>query len=124
MSSWCNTCGEYMWFAHVCPPKWLLWSPENGETEEDAREVYGIDPEAAAEAWAERDDRDSGEGSIARGNDAKVRMRYADDPARAERLKLPTGELEALVTGEYLPSYNATYREIAAPRASADQGVK
>lgn len=34
--------------------QYLVWVPEQGETEDDGREVKGIDAEDAAESYAER----------------------------------------------------------------------
>lgn len=58
----CSTCGALtfdggktlMGYDHTCPPKWKLWVPEEGETEEDADEGYGIDAEDAAETYVEK----------------------------------------------------------------------
>lgn len=108
--SWCKTCNEYIYDRHICPPKWKLWVPEAGDTEEDAREVYATSPEAAAEKWAEEDDRNSADYSIVNGNEATVHLRYDDKPERAELLGLETTELVLVVSGESVPSYTANRR--------------
>lgn len=53
---YCTTCRVTLWdgktllgFDHVCSPVWTVWIPEDGETEQDAVEVRGIDAEDAAE---------------------------------------------------------------------------
>ena len=50
---WCSRCGAliYSWTdsPHACPPTWAVWVPEDGEDETDARNVFGSDPEDAAE---------------------------------------------------------------------------
>ena len=126
MGDRCSTCEEWVWRngEHVCPPKWLLWVPENGETEADAREVYATSDEAAVEKWAEEDDRNSAEYSIARGTEVTVRLRYADDPERAERLHLPTEELEASVYGEYEPVYHARVEPVCTTESNSPPQTK
>jgi hypothetical protein len=111
MGDRCSTCDEWVYdrSRHICPPKWLLWVPENGETEEDAREVYASDAEGAVEKWAEADDRDSADYSIARGADVTVMLRYADKPERMPRF-LPEGVITMGVYGEYEPVYHASIR--------------
>lgn len=75
----------------------LVWRPENRETEEDAREVFAADEEEAAEDWAEHDDADSVEYAIVKGDDATVLVRKKDGgPVR-----------KFVVTGEAVPHYSA-----------------
>jgi len=108
--SWdlCRKCGRYEPSAsHHCPPAWKLWRPEHGGTEEDAITVYGYSAEAAVEAWAERDDRDSADYSIVGGNNATVHVRFVGDQDRARALCFPTEEMVLEVVGESVPSYTA-----------------
>ncbi len=82
--------------AHVCPPKWSVWNPDQ-EEEEDARVIFADDPESAAEEWGEQDDNDSAEYDIAKGKPAIVSVRRyppEDNPT-----------LQFKVQGEYEPRY-------------------
>jgi hypothetical protein len=87
---------------HTCPPQWLVWNPDQGETREDARPIYARDAEAAVEKWAEQDDNGSAEYSIAKGHAAVVHVLihrpedFGPIPARAEKFK---------VYGQYEPIY-------------------
>lgn len=102
--SFCKQCGKYMWVGsspHVCPPRWLVWCPDHGETESDARTIYAADAEGAAEEWAEIDDRDSAEYCIVGGDEVTVHVRLDDDFADDEVTAW-------VVTGESVPSYSAT----------------
>lgn len=55
---WCRDCGRLMWRSesHRCPPFWLVWQPEQGETRDDARRVGGDDAEEAAHRFCEFQD--------------------------------------------------------------------
>ena len=78
-------------------PIWLVWRPENGDEEDDARRVMASDAEQAAEDYAERDDSDSAEYGIVGGSPATVCV-------RAEA----GGEVETfVVSGEAVPHYSA-----------------
>jgi len=63
---------------------WLVWAPERGETEDDAREVEALDAEQAADDFAEWDDNSSAEYSVARGEEITVhaRARHRTRPSR------------------------------------------
>jgi hypothetical protein len=96
--SWCKTCGDYMLFpdSHKCPPIWECWCPDEGETRDDPRMIRASDAEAAAEKWAEEDDR-YGDYTIIGGNDATVCVAKPDnDEVRT-----------FVVTGESVPEYHA-----------------
>lgn len=56
--------------------KWKVWNPEHGDFE-DAREIEARYPEDAAEDWAQRDDCESADYSIANGNEATVHVSHA-----------------------------------------------
>jgi hypothetical protein len=95
----CKACGAYCVDAalHKCPPMWLVWQPDDGATEDDARKIHARTPAEAAERWAEWDDYNSAEYSIVGGSDATVCVRRADG-----------GEaLLFVVSGESVPSYSA-----------------
>ena len=65
---------------HACPPQFRVWDPDQGETLEDADIVYAEDADTAVEMWAEQDDQDSAEYSIAKGTAAVVCVqRYSID---------------------------------------------
>ncbi len=77
--------------------KFLVWSPESGETIEDAEEFAAVDAQDAAEEWAEYDDVQSAEYSIVKGHEATVHVSAG-----------PGMEVEVFtVTGEALPTYYA-----------------
>lgn len=108
--SWCKTCGDFMTtvVAHKCHPAWRVWSPTFDQDEDDgARRVFAFDAEEAAEAWADRFDRDCADYPIVGGSEAEVHVRYDDDPERARTLRLPTDTQVFVVTGETVPSYTA-----------------
>ena len=65
---------------------YYAWCPENGDTESDAREVIGYDAENAAENWAEEDDSDSAEYSIANG--VRVVVNVRDEAGRRQSARL------------------------------------
>ncbi len=55
----CAVCDDWMFrLPHVCKPVFDVWLPEDGETQDDAREVHADDAEQAAEIVAERYDVD------------------------------------------------------------------
>lgn len=93
----CSTCDGWIYgdAYHCCPPKWLVWSADSGE--DDAREIYATDESDAAEKWAEREDLNSAEYSIVRGNSVTVCVRgtVAGAVTRFD------------VSGESVPSYSA-----------------
>lgn len=58
---WCTTCGAYLSKNHRCLPAWLVWCPEDDESEEDARRAFGADAEMAAIDYAEKECSDDPE---------------------------------------------------------------
>lgn len=49
----CHICGEYGFTrSHRCPPAWLAYLPEYGETDEDAHRVYATTAQDAAQEEA------------------------------------------------------------------------
>ncbi len=100
----CKTCHNYYDIlestflpAHKCHPAWLVWDPDQGNTVEDARTIYALNAEWAAEKWAEEDDSDSAEYSIAQGTSTVVCVQPKEG-GPIEKFK---------VTGEYEPTYSA-----------------
>lgn len=96
----CPKCGDYgdLHF-HKCPPFFEVQrideNPANAEWE---TRVYAHDEEEAAEKWAEDDDNNSAEYSIAQGTPEKVRVRRLGE----------TAFRVFEVSGEYIPSYSAS----------------
>lgn len=108
---WCRDCGEIKWDHHRCDPRWLVWCPENGETEDDARTFYGMSPDRAVERWAAKSDA-RGDYEIVGGGEATVHVRLREqDQDRAEFIRLPTDEMVFGVYGESVPSYHAVQRQ-------------
>lgn len=58
MERQCPKCNCFVWQygEHICPPRWYVWCPEDGETQEDSRPIYATNAEIAAILWAERSD--------------------------------------------------------------------
>jgi hypothetical protein len=92
----CSTCGEYAFMdKHKCHPLWEVY--EDGYTEEDLREVHGMDARDAVETWAAQWDSDGDYGILRSGSPIKVYVR-------------PKGEKEWQtfgVHGESVPTYSA-----------------
>lgn len=77
----------------------LVWRPDDGESEADATEVRAWDAEEAAEDFCEQDDSDSAEYYCAKGNECLVAVKMKDgDDGFVHHFK---------VTGEYVPQYSA-----------------
>ena len=53
--SWCETCERFEFRNHQCPPRWLVWSVDDGETIDDARTEFADDAVEAAERMAEHE---------------------------------------------------------------------
>lgn len=79
---------------------YLVWREEDGPEDGGVR-IKAFDGEQAAEEWAERDDRDSAEYTIASGEEVTVVARNERD-GRKTRYR---------VTGEAQPVYTA--REVS-----------
>ena len=94
----CATCGEFGWVnTHMCPPAWIVWSPEHGQAEDDARTVRAWDAERATEKWAEEFDAD-GDYTIVAGHEATVYVRSGSGEGPIESY---------VVKGESVPEYYA-----------------
>jgi hypothetical protein len=96
----CPGCKQWGYLStHRCAPLFLVWRPDDQETEEDARTFHARDAEEAAERWAEEDDQASADYAIVGGSSADLTVRG------------PDGALTRwTVTGEAVPEYHA--REI------------
>ena len=77
--------------------RYLVWQSENGETVEDAVVVMAADEQSAAEQWADEDDFESNEYTIASGVPATIMIR---DPMASEAT-------EWIVSGELVRRYTA-----------------
>lgn len=75
-----------------------VWCPDRGSTKEDGMRVAAFSPESAALKWAERDDADSADYLIVRGNDATVLVAEDREDAPEHRF---------VVSGESRPVYSA-----------------
>jgi hypothetical protein len=120
---WCKDCKEIKFDGHHCDPSWLVWSPEDGETEDDGRVFYGMSPDRAVEKWAEWSDRNSADYSIVGGQEATVHVRLAEGQGeRAEFLRLQTEEIVFNVYGESVPEYTAQRVPQRPPQATEKKG--
>lgn len=99
-NAWCPTCGKFMMYpdSHRCPPKFIVWDPEDGEMAEVGHEVRAADHESAAEEWADQTDCERSY-CILNGNDVVVHVVLLGEPAEtAKRFR---------VSGESVPQYHA-----------------
>lgn len=74
---------------------YLVWRTECDQTIDDAREVEADDPATAAEDWAEEDDQDGSDYTIASGDGAMLAVRPRDEPEAAVRFFMVSGEMVA-----------------------------
>lgn len=121
---WCVDCGDIKWNnqRHQCPPGWLIWRPEYGQTEEDARTFYGYGPDGPVEQWAAWADSHSADYSIVNGSEATVHVRLRpEDMHRADGLRLPKDVMVFEVTGESTPSYHAHQTRIMTPAENTNE---
>ena len=77
--------------------QYLVWCHDQTDDPEDGVTIEASDPVAAAELWAEQDDRESAEYWIVGGNEADVTVKDTNDGT----------ETRFIVTGEDIPSYSA-----------------
>ena len=77
---------------------WRVWCPDRGQDKEDGMRIVATYAEAAAVKWAERDDAESADYMIVRGNDATVLVAEDRDGAP---------EQSFTVSGESCPVYRA-----------------
>jgi len=99
VSDICPTCKKYTWnisnLPHKCPPIMTVWESQYPE---DTSEYYEVDPQYAAEAFAEEWDQD--EHTLLGGTELTVHVQ--DDEGKVTRWT---------VTGEAVPQYSATEDE-------------
>lgn len=91
------------------PRAYLVWCPERDQARDDARSVRAHGHAAAAATWAEWDDVESVEYSIARGNDVLVCV-AAEDSAEIVRFR---------VSGETVAQYRAVAVEESTGKGAA-----
>jgi hypothetical protein len=72
--------------------RYVVWQPENGQTDEDGMKLMAFDAEHAAQLWAERDDHRSAEHHIVGGQPATVMVRNIDTAEVSEWVV--SGEVE------------------------------
>lgn len=106
MSTRCTQCNQSLWTSydekyHWCKPLFRVWCEEQGDTEDDARDVHALTHEDAAEEWAEQSDLDSAEYSIVKGGDVTVHVRRVGEDSHKT----------FVVSGEAVPSYSAREEE-------------
>ena len=81
--------------------EFLVWCPDYGEDEHDARGTKASCPEEAAESWAEWQDRRSEDHKLTDGHSARVCV----------RLKGSDETRHYIVSGECVPCYRVTLVE-------------
>ena len=124
--TWCRDCKGMVFdaSAHRCDPGWLVWRPDYGETEDDARTFYAMSASGAVEKWAAWSDEHSADYDIVGGSEATVHVRLRGlEKERAEYLVLPTEELVFEVYGETVPSYHAVQRQARRSQAVQSEGA-
>jgi hypothetical protein len=79
--------------------RYVVWRPDYDQTQADGRTIEAHSPAYACVYWAERDDHQSAEYSIARGNAAELMVAELGSSLPPFRYS---------VVGEAVPSYHAT----------------
>ena len=90
--------------------KYTVWNPDHGSEIEDGREVHAHSPEAAAEAFAQRDDAESADYLIVGGNPATLKVSDGSN------------EWVVLVTGEAIAEYRGRVVAGAPLQPRSDSG--
>lgn len=90
----CSRCHEYEWAPCRCSPFELAQAWQGKVEDDDWKTVWGKDPEALVERWAQRYDS-NGEYSIVGGSPQEVWVRDGDTVTKWE------------VVGETVPEYHA-----------------
>lgn len=85
-------------FGTVSGTAFQVWCPERGQEKGDGMLIRAHSAESAAVKWAERDDAESADYLIVRGNDATVLVAEDRDGAPEQRFT---------VSGESCPVYRA-----------------
>lgn len=103
MSDQCRICGEWTYLSgrHKCPPRWLVWDPDQGETPADASPVYATDGQAAAEKYQEQSEANACEYTCMEGGEVSLHI-LPDELTAVEDVQV------FVVTGESVPQYNAS----------------
>lgn len=78
--------------------KFIVWCPEDGETEEDGRPIKAFDSSLAAQEWAKIDDSHSADYRIVGGTDVTVTVK----DVASDRI------VNFLVSGETVAIYHAS----------------
>jgi hypothetical protein len=117
----CTHCGAFVFGGdlHRCPPLWLVWCADYDEHPHDVRPTRGVDPQDAAETWAQEDDAE-GDYTIIGGSEVTVSVVAQEEYAAAcvamgdavddlGEDELPPGLVvkRYVVSGEAVPSYRA-----------------
>jgi hypothetical protein len=79
--------------------RYVVWRPDYEQTREDGKVIEAHSPSAACEKWAEREDADSADYLIVRGNSAELMVAELGSSLPPFRYS---------VSGETVPSYRAT----------------
>ena len=79
--------------------RYVVWRPDYDQTREDGREIEALCPQYAAQEWAQRDDYESADYLIVRGNSAEVLVAELGSSLPPFRYS---------VSGESVPSYRVT----------------
>jgi len=113
--SFCEKCGVFKFRAekHRCPPRWMVWEPQQGEEREDAGIYHAADAESAAEKWADETDN-CGDYTILQGEAARVLVAKESDGPLVDPVEIE-------VTGESVAQYMA---KTVSRAAIADEGEK
>jgi hypothetical protein len=85
--------------------RYVVWRPDYGQTREDGRILEAHSPAAACEQWAQREDANSSDYLIVRGNSAELIVAELGSSLPPFRYS---------VSGESVPSYRATMLHVAA----------
>lgn len=103
MTDRCRHCDGFIFRpgSHKCPPRWLVWDPDLGETSADARPTYATDAEEAAEKYQEHSEASACEYTCMEGGEVALHVLPADELASVEQVQV------FHVTGEAVPSYRA-----------------
>ena len=98
----CPICQKWDVGQHRCPPSFIVWCEDQGETEEDGITIYAYDHESAAEEFADQYDVETADYSIAA---------QKWEPTFTVKGLRDGGVKRFIVTGETVPSYSATETE-------------
>lgn len=112
MSDRCRHCDEFIYRpgSHKCPPRWLVWDPDLGETSADARPTYATDAEEAAEKYQQHSEASACEYPCMDGGEVALHVLPADELASVEQVQV------FHVTGEAVPHYSANALKLQAER--------